>query len=113
MQKEANSSDNQMHKITKNLRLHFGRTVIEPGLIDSITLSKRIFNSFFNADFYHFEEAEGKTVARPFVYCSDYTGFIYQVAAIRNINLNDLCIKIGLDSGKGHLKMILSVYDQQ
>ena len=54
MQKEANLSDNQIHKITKNLRLHLGRTVIEPRLKDSMTLSKRIFDSFFNADVFHF-----------------------------------------------------------
>ena len=47
-------------------------------------------------------------IERPFVYCSDILGFVREVAKLRDLNECDLVIQIGIDTGKDHLKMILT-----
>ena len=111
MQVEANLSDRQVGKVFKNLRLQLGRKIVEPGLRDNLVKEKCKFDSFFSADQVQFSDSEGNAIIRPFVYCSDIVGFVHEIAKLRGVNLADLVLKVGLDGGKGHLKMILTVYD--
>ena len=111
IQIEANLSDKQVNKVFKNLRLQFGRKSVEPGLRDVLVKEKSRFDSFFSADNMRFSDSEGNTIIRPFVYCSDLVGFVRELADLRGFSVSDLVLKIGIDGGKGFLKMILTMYD--
>ena len=74
-------------------------------------LDKAKFDSFFRADIMKFQDNDGRSITRPFVFCSDFVGFIQEIAALRGLDVSDLVLKVGLDGGKGHLKMILTIYD--
>ena len=111
IQIEAGISDNQMGKVMKNLRLKLGRKVVQPGLREKMIADKSKFDQFFTADEVQFYNSDGGTIVRPFVYCSDILGFVSELALLRELDIGDLTVKVGVDSGKGHLKMILSLYD--
>ena len=111
IQNEANLSDRQVYKVFKNLRLQLGRKIVDPSLRDRLIKDKQQLDSFFSVGNIEFSDNEGKSIARPFVYCSDIVGFVHELAKQRNLNMGDLVVKVGLDGGKGHLKMILSMYD--
>ena len=111
IQVEANLSDAQMGKVVKNLRLQLGRKIVEPGLRESLVMEKSKFDSFFSADVVQFSDSEGKPINRPFVYCSDILGFVGELAMLRGLSVGDLILKVGVDGGKGHLKMILTMYE--
>ena len=59
IQLEANLSDRQMGRVMKNLRLQFGRKIVEPGLRETLTEDKKKFNQFFNADLVQFKDNGG------------------------------------------------------
>ena len=49
----------------------------------------------------------------PFVYCCDIVGFVETIASLRGYNFTDMAQKIGMDFGKGHLRMVLTMYDDE
>ena len=111
IQLEANLSDKQVNTVFKNLRLQFGRKAVEPGLREVLVEEKTRLDCFFSADNMRFSDNEGNTIIRPFVYCSDIVGFVRELARLRGFSASDLVLKIGIDGGKGFLKMILTLYD--
>ena len=111
MQIEANLSDNQVEKIVKNLRLNFGRKIAQPGLRETMVSDKTLFDPYFTADEIQFIDSDDNPLVRPFVYCCDITGFVSALAELRGFSVSDLSLKVGLDGGKGHLKMILTMYE--
>jgi hypothetical protein len=36
---------------------------------------------------------------------------VRELAKLRGLSVSDLVLKVGIDGGKGHLKMILSLYE--
>ena len=111
IQVEAKLSDSQIKKISKNLRLQLGRKVIEPKLREALVENKRKFDQYFSADTVQFQGKDGKYVVRPFVFCSNFVGFVQEILQLRDLDISDVVLKIGLDGGKGHLKMILTIFD--
>ena len=111
IQVEGNLSDKQMGSVLKNMRLQLGRKVVEPRVREFMVEEKTKFDSFFSADLIQFSDSNGNNIIRPFVYCSDLLGFVHEVARLRGLHVGDLVYKVGLDGGKGHLKMVLSMYD--
>ena len=111
MQIEANLSDNQVEKIVKNLRLKFGRKSVQSGLRETMVSDKTMFDPFFMADEIQFIDCDNNPLVRPFVYCSDIIGFVSELAQLRGFSVSDLSLKVGVDGGKGHLKMILTMYE--
>ena len=45
------------------------------------------------------------------MHCSDIIGFVSELAQLRGFSVSDLSLKVGVDGGKGHLKMILTMYE--
>lgn len=60
-----------------------------------------------------FKDSEDNTFESPLVYCCDLVGFVETVAYLRGYNFTDMAHKIGMDSGKGHLRMVLTMYDEE
>ena len=96
----------------KNLRLKWGWGAIEAQVKKALVERKGIFAQFFTVEMTEFEDTAANPLHSPFVYCSDIMGFVETLASLRGYNFTDLAPKIGMDSGKGHLRMVLTLYDQ-
>ena len=59
----------------------------------------------------NFKEGDDKWIPRPLVFCNDLVGFIKELLNLRSLRADDVQVKVGLDGGKGHLKLILSLYE--
>ena len=111
IQKDARLSDSQMGKVFKNLRLQFGRKVVESGMRETPTKEKQKFDQFFSADLIKFKDNDGSLISMPAVFCSNIVGFVNELMELRRMEPGDMKLKVGLDKGRGHLKMILSMYN--
>ena len=111
IQTEARLSDNQIGKVLKNLRLKFGRNIIEPGVRDGLITEKVKFDQFFSADVLVFKDNDGSPLPRPIVFCSAIVDFVNELIKLRMLDPGDFKLKVGLDKGRGHLKMVLSLYN--
>ena len=103
-----------------NLRIKFGRKVVEPGYADAQIEHNNRYIDYFDAKFENFEDREGNEISMPYVYCKDIEGFLSKVeenraAAAPQENLGAVRRgkkrKLGGDSGKGTLKMCMSLFD--
>ena len=110
IQVEADLSDKKMGNVFKNLRLQLGRRVIEPGLKENLVSEKLKFEKFFSLSLVNFKGGDDKWITRPLVFCNDLVGFIKELLNLRSLRADDVQVKVGLDGGKGHLKLILSLY---
>ena len=113
IQIEANLSDNQVLSVLKNLRLKWGWKAVESNIREALVERKGVFEKYFDVENTTFEDGEGGKFESPFVFCSDICGFVETLAFLRGYNFTDLAQKIGMDSGKGHLRMILTMYDEE
>jgi hypothetical protein len=111
IQNDVGLSDNQMGKVFKNLRLQFGRKMVEPGLRETLGREKSKLDPFFSADLIQFKDNDGNPMQRPLVFCSNTVDFIRELMDLREMAAGDFKLKVGLDKGRGHLKMILSMYN--
>ena len=111
IQNDVGLSDKQMGKVFKNLRLQFGRKIVESGLRETLSHEKAKLDQFFSADLIQFKDNDGNPMQRPVVFCSNTVDFIRELMDLREMDSGDFKLKIGLDKGRGHLKMILSMYN--
>ena len=111
IQTEAGLSDTQIGKVFKNLRLKFGRKILEPGVREALISEKSKFDQFFSADLVQFQDNDGSLMPRPVVFCSDILEFVNKLIELRMFNSGDIKLKVGVDKGRGHLKMVLSLYN--
>ena len=111
IQTEAGLSDRQVCKVLKNLRLKFGRKIIEPGIREDLIAEKTMFDKFFTADLLKFQDSDGSLMLKPAVYCSNIIDFVSELMQHRGLDPGDVKLKVGLDKGRGHLKMVLSLYN--
>ena len=130
IQNEASLSDRQIICVLKNLRRKFGWKSVEPHLRKVLVERKQLFSDFFTSEPVEFQDKDGVPFNRVMVFCNNVVGFIELVAFLRNSNFQDLAEKVGIDSGvnlvlaviviliclisgKGHLKMTLTLYDPE
>ena len=111
IQTDVGLSDKQMGKMFKNLRLQFGRKIVESGLRETLSHEKAKLDQFFSADLIQFKDNDGNPMQRPVVFCSNTVDFIRELMDLRQMDPGDFKLKVGLDKGRGHLKMILSMYN--
>ena len=71
------------------------------------------YADFFTAKFETFEDKDGMPIGMPLVYCSDLVGFLEKVEENRGVAGRGKKRKLGGDSGKGFLKLTLSLYDEE
>ena len=99
--------------VLKNLRLKWGWKFIEPYVKEALTEKKGVFAGFFKVEKVTFKNNDGEDFESPLVFCSDVVGFVETLAHLRGYNFTDMVEKVGMDSGKGHLRMVLTLYDEE
>ena len=72
-----------------------------------------MFEEFCMAEFVEFEDKNGEQVNEALVFCSQIEDFVEFLSALRGENFTDLAQKIGVDSGKGFLKVTLTLYNEE
>ena len=72
---------------------------------------KDIFADFFTSEIVTFQDSNGGEFQQIMVYCTEICDFIEELALLRDQSISQLCDKIGIDSGQGHLRMTLTLYD--
>ena len=45
------------------------------------------------------------------MFCSAIVDFVSELIELRKLNFGDFKLKVGIDKGRGHLKMVLSLYN--
>ena len=120
MKAETGGSGAQMEAILANLCIRFGRKVVKPGYHDAQIEHNNRYIDCFDAKLENFQDKEGNEISMPYVYCKDIEGFLSKVeenraAAAPQENLGAVRRgkkrKLGGDSGKGTLKMCMSLFD--
>lgn len=109
---EAGVSQKSMKSILGNMRPKLGRKIVEPGLHLGFAPHNNQYRDYFAAKFEEFEGSDGKKIRMPFVHCTDLNGFIEKLEENRG-GKRGKKRKIGGDSGKGFLKITLSIYDPE
>ena len=102
-------NDRQMRKLRGHLNANGGRGTVEPGLNEHLVEKKNTF-----ADFYSYEDIkyEGdKSIVT--VFCSDIIGLIRKICVMRDLDYENCTKKVGIDGGKGFLKIVLSLFDDE
>ena len=109
---QADLSDNQLLIILKNLRIKFGFNAVEAHVRDMLTDGKLRFSSYFTGrrTWFHTTGKDMVKVERPFVWCHNILGLLSLLALLRDQEPKDLLQKVGVDNGKGHLQMIITLY---
>ena len=111
MKVKANVSDSQMETFLADIRVKFGRDSVEPGVRKALSLHNSQYRQYFTAKMGEFEDSDGNTVIKPFIYCSAYSEFIAKVEGNRGVK--DKKRKVGGDSGKGFFKLTLTLYSDE
>ena len=102
-----------MLTVLKNLRLKWGWKYIEPYVKKAMVEKKGIFENFYKVETVTFKDSNDEPFESPLVFCCDLVGFIETLAHLRGYNFTDMAEKIGMDSGKGHCRMVLTLYDDE
>ena len=110
MTSETGVPQRAMYSFLANVRSKFGRNSVEPGIKTGFPLHNKQYEDYFAAKFEDFEGSNGEKIRMPFVHCTDLEGFINKVEENRGAKRGKKR-KIGGDSGKGFLKLTLTLYD--
>ena len=78
-----------------------------------MTERKGVFENFFKVETVTFKDCNDQDFESPLVYCSDLAGFVETLSDLRGYNFTDMTEKIGMDSGKGHCRLVLTLYDDE
>ena len=98
-----------MLQFLKKLRVKFGYQAITRNIAKKITARKQILDSFFTCKVTYFEDKNGQVLKRFVVYCPDLPGLIsYKQILEEEEDQNKFINIIGVDDGKGVLKIVLS-----
>lgn len=115
IQKELNLSNRATLKLGQNMRTSTNkRNIIQPHLKSHLHSLDHRLDDFFEVKEIDFIKKDNNTIVhtpRWTVICTDVRGFITSVCEIRRYHTNDnILVKIGIDGGRGFLKMCLSVF---
>ena len=113
LQTEAGLSRRQMQRILAGMRIKLGLKCIEKRMDQVFSEHNSQYADFFTAKFETFEDKDGMPIGMPLVYCSDLVGFLEKVEENRGVAGRGKKRKLGGDSGKGFLKLTLSLYDEE
>ena len=68
---------------------------------------------YFSVENVKYDIDKGDGIEIPTVYCSDIVGYVRKVSVARALDDDKLHKKIGIDSGKGSLKVTLSLFSDE
>jgi hypothetical protein len=112
LKSEANLSGRQMDKVVAGVRLKMGRAAVDQGFHEKQIEHNNQYEEYFSAELMEFEGKEGEKVTKPLVYCNALGEFIDHVEENRG-GRRGKKRKLGGDSGKGFLKLTLTLYDDE
>lgn len=113
-----------MLTVMSTIRKRMGRRAIEPNANQHIVDSGKIVEDFFLVKKVLMEvkrsvDVEGRAtkkvetvmVEKDVVYCHDLKGYVDFVISEREMDPATAAVRIGIDSGRGSLKFVASIYD--
>ena len=116
LQSVTNMSYNQLEQVAHWYRVANGRNSVEAGLMKKLKLEDNAVEDFFSAVECEMDSpckedrAEGKTVKRSVVYCTNITGLLDYLREKREFQADsDLFTKVGIDGGGAFLKVCMTV----
>lgn len=98
-----NLSMNEVKILSYELRhcnKNYNRAAVEPNLMNQMQKSSHRLDSYFKS-----EIDSGKV----YIYCLDVCSLVNHIIHLRNNDVNDVHIKIGMDSGAGTFKITLNI----
>ena len=113
MMKELDLSDRKMKNFLRFLRVKWGRQIVDSYIREEMGKSKGIFAEYFSTEIVTFTDSDGGELERPFTWCHNIGGFLETLAYLRGENWTESLPKFGFDSGKGHLRMTLSLLSSE
>lgn len=87
------------------------RFIVEPGLKKELLERSHQFDDLFSTDEIDVELSNGEITKRPIVFCNNVVNLIDMVKLKRNIS--NVHRKVGIDGGRGSLKVTLSIQSCQ
>ena len=95
------------------MRLKLGRKAFEPNIKEKLPLRNNILEDLFICSTEEFEVSDSKTNIFPLVYCTDIPKLIDLICTKRDLHILQIKIKIGIDFGKEHLRVTMSIWDPE
>ena len=86
--------------------------LVTPNITAQLKKRKFLFSDFMTTEWKMFKDKDGKEFKRAVTFCYDLEGFIEYISILEDENWQDKCNVIGLDEGKGSIKIILTMYDK-
>ena len=88
------------------------RKAVEPGLAEALVESNRTLDDLFTSEAIQLENKKGEVEEKILVFCNDVEELVVRVMEHRELDENQVDIKLGLDGGQGSLKVTLSVMEK-
>ena len=113
IQTDAGLSRRQMEKVLTGMRIKFGFGVIEKGVRHTFAEHNSQYAEYFTGKFETFEDKDGMRISMPLVYCNNLIQFLERVEENRGVAGRGKKRKLGGDSGKGFLKITMTLFDEE
>ena len=90
-----------------------GRKASEPNIREKLPQRNDILEDLFICSIEEFEGSDSKTNTFPLVYCTDIPRLIVLICKKHDLHILQIKIKIGVDFGKQHLRVTMSIWDPE
>ncbi len=104
----ANLSDRQVYKVLDVIKAKWGTDITVPNIKEALAMRKKGLLEFFSYSKETFESKNGP-INRTITICHNIEGFIISVSTQRGYCWQDMDYIIGVDDGKGILKITLTM----
>ena len=117
IQQDLGLSNKKVKRLAEDMRTASGsRTIIEKGMIEKVREKNRQLDSFFVAKRCTFTVVNEATKSKEnfeqhITVCSDLNGLLNKIIDERQINEENMLVRIGMDGGGGFLKVCLSAFE--
>ena len=113
IQSENKLSNKQIFGVARNMRLKFGRKVTEPYSREKMTRRNNDIIELFELVTEEFEAESNIMKKYPLVFCKNIPSLVDKALKKRDLHLYEVHLKIGIDFGKGHLRVTLTVWNPE
>lgn len=109
LQSKLSISNTKTVKLATELRLIMkDRSIIQPGLKDALPKVDAIFSELFDYCNVLFEVKQNNEIKKeqfPMIFCNDVDALVKQIIDVKEGNPHEEIVKIGIDGGRGFLKV--------
>jgi len=111
IQSNLNLSGRETYKLTREVRKSSGRTSVEYRVREKLRIKDHILDQYFECIEMDCYNSKSERVNLPVVICTDIQNLIDDLVERKQIGPNHFA-KIGIDNGKGFLKMNLQIIER-